>query len=241
MTKLGHMTFVCSASRAKMFRGENSKGSLTGTSTSAKFSLCCSKGAIKLPPLKDPPERLQSLLTGNTKSDCNFRNNIRAYNSSLAFASMCVTGKEHRFTNKGPYCYRINGQVYHVISQMQPEPGKEPGFSQIYIYDQENELNNCLKCFTHLDRNVLQDLQDMMEKVNPYAQKYSHVGNIIKKRPTQDVQLILKATGKNVDPRRYNLPTGTDMAEIIPTDENCTVSGRDVVIHKSVAFHPEGQ
>ena len=74
---------------------------------------------------------------------------------------MCLSGHEYKFKNHGPYCYRINGQVYHVISQMQPEEGKPPGFFYIYIlYDQHNELENQKKSFSNLDHNLLQQLQD---------------------------------------------------------------------------------
>ena len=42
---------------------------------------------------------------------------------------------------------------------MQPEQGKPPAFSQIYIYDQEHELDNCMKPFSGLDASLLLDLQ----------------------------------------------------------------------------------
>ena len=128
---VGRMTLICSECAALMFEGEKSRA-----------SFCCSHGSIKLLPIKEPPEMLKDLLKGNTKRDQCFRENIRAYNSSLAFASMCYTGQEFKFKNRGPYCFRISGQVYHSISQMVPEQGKMPNFSQIYIYDQENELDN---------------------------------------------------------------------------------------------------
>ena len=153
---------------------------------------------------------------------------------------MKVTGKVHKFDNRGPYCYRISGQVYHSISQMEPEAGKKPGFSQIYIYDQESQLQNRLNSFGDLDEQLLKELQDMMKEINPYAQMYSHVGNVIREQPTEDIRLVLKATGNAVDSRTYNLPTGTDIAVIIPTDANDFSSSRDVVIYKNVAHHPNG-
>ena len=79
----------------------------------------------------------------------------------------------------------------------------------------------------------------MIKEVNPYAEKYKQVGEVIKDKPTEDVQLVLQATGKTVDPRRYNLPTGTDVAIIIPTDGQ-HVHGRDVVIYKNASSHPKG-
>ena len=80
----------------------------------------------------------------------------------------------------------------------------------------------------------------MMKDENPYAAKYIHVSNVIKEKPTEDVHLVLKATRDSIDPRRYNLPTGTDVAVIIPTERN-DMSCRDVVIYKNATQHPTGQ
>ena len=52
--------------------------------------------------------------------------------------------------------------------------------------------------------------------------------------------MILKATNNTVDPRQYNLPTGSDVAVIMPTDSE-TASRRDIIIYKSAAQHPNGQ
>ena len=121
------MKSSCHECGALMFEQEKCDP-VPGNTFQKTFSLCCAYGAIKLPPIKEPPEKLKSLLTGNTKCHQEFRTNIQAYNSSLAFASMCLTGDEYKFKNHGPYCYRINGQVYHTISQMQLESGKRPLF-----------------------------------------------------------------------------------------------------------------
>ena len=80
----------------------------------------------------------------------------------------------------------------------------------------------------------------MMKEVNPYAQKYCHVADVINENPAEDVKLVLKATGNKVDPHRYNLPTGTDIAVIMPTDSNQTLSKRDIVVYKSAEYHSNG-
>ena len=143
-----------------MFKDETHVGKLSQSDT-ITFSACCGNGNIKLPPLKDPPDLLKNLLTGNTQRNKQFCDNIRAYNSNLAFASLCLTGQEFKFKNPGPYCYRINGQLYHALSQMQPEHAKPPTFSQIYIYiyDHEHELDYHMKPFTGLDASLLLELQ----------------------------------------------------------------------------------
>ena len=81
----------------------------------------------------------------------------------------------------------------------------------------------------------------MMKEVNPYVKEYCHAGEVMKQNPTEDIKLILKATQNTVDPCRYNLPTGTDVAVIMPTDSNQTVSKRDIVVYKNSAHHSNGQ
>ena len=41
-----------------MFKGEQSKGESKSTTS---FSLCCSHGYVKIPPIKEPPDILKSL------------------------------------------------------------------------------------------------------------------------------------------------------------------------------------
>jgi hypothetical protein len=139
------------------------------------YSLCCAYGKVQLPPLKAPPPFLQELLIANSSDARNLRDNIRAYNSSLAFASLGLTGEEFKFKTHGPYCFRINGQVYHNLGSVQPEHGQSPRFSQIYIYDQANELDNRLRWLDNLDRHVMSQLQDMMHTCNPYVAYYKQV------------------------------------------------------------------
>ena len=65
---VGLMAYTCSECVALMFKGGKSDRT-PEDSLSAKFTLCCSYGDIKLPPIKEPPEILKKLLTGNTKKD----------------------------------------------------------------------------------------------------------------------------------------------------------------------------
>ena len=63
---------------------------------------------------------------------------------------------------------------------------------------------------------------------------------MIQGNPVQDIQLVLQATGKTIDPQCYNVPTGTDIAVIIPMDTDIP-STKDVVVYRNVSQHPDGK
>ena len=56
---------ICFACGAFMFKDEKHIGKLSQTDT-VTFSICCANGNIKVPPIKNPPDLLKDLLTGNT-------------------------------------------------------------------------------------------------------------------------------------------------------------------------------
>ena len=72
---------------------------------------CCHNGKVNLPQLSSYPVEFRNLLTSNTSHGNNFREYIRQYNSSFAFASLGAN--IDKITTKGPYCFRIHGQLYH--------------------------------------------------------------------------------------------------------------------------------
>ena len=104
------------------------------------FSLCCAKGKIDLPLLKDPPKLLKDLLTNKHPKSRHFLENIIAYNKMFAFTSM--GGNFSPTQGRGPYCYTLHGQNFQKIGSLLPFPGTTPKFSQLYIYDTEHEDSN---------------------------------------------------------------------------------------------------
>ena len=100
---------VCSACSAKMWKNETHSGS--ATSGVLKFSTCCNQGKVVLPPVSDAPAILQNLMLDTTPEAKQFRDNIRAYNSSLAFTSLGA--KTPAVIGHGPPVFQIQGTVYH--------------------------------------------------------------------------------------------------------------------------------
>lgn len=219
-----------------MWKEENHIGTL---GHSAVFSTCCSEGKILLPTISDPPLILQNLLTNENDEGKEFRHNIRAYNSSLAFASLGVN--EDVLPSKGPYTFRIHGSVYHRIGHVFPEVGEQPKFSQIYIYDTENETNNRIRWNSDLNRNILELLQNMLHHNNPFAKCFKHTTELfLNQNRTVNMKLILKADTSK-DPRRYNLPTVSELSVIIPGSSEYQPTNRDIVLYKRASYHPNGQ
>ena len=92
---------------------------VSGSISKSLFSLCCSKGKVKLPDPSPLPILMQQLLT-NTE----FMKNIRIYNASFSFLSF----------KDNVYTYRIRGMVQHIIGSLTPQDGRTPKCAQIYIY-----------------------------------------------------------------------------------------------------------
>ena len=106
------------------------------------FSVCCSYGKVQLPEFKEPPPEYINLFRSLHPKSKNFMKNIRCFNSMFSFTSM--GGKIDKSINKGkgPYVFRLSGQNYHSMGSLLPNVGETPKFSQLYIYDTENEEVN---------------------------------------------------------------------------------------------------
>ena len=107
------------------------------------FTMCCLRGKIKIRVLKEPPAYLHGLLTNNDAFSRHFRENIRAINMMFSFTSL--GGKIDNSINRdrnGPKIFKLHGENYHLIGSLKPSPNKAAKFSQLYIHDTENEVQN---------------------------------------------------------------------------------------------------
>lgn len=113
------------------------------------FTMCCMRGKIKLPVLKEPPKYLHGLLTNDDAISKYFRDNIRPINMMLSFTSR--GGKIDNSINigKGPKIFKLHGENYHLIGSVKPPPGESAKFSQLYIHDTENEVENRLSALRY--------------------------------------------------------------------------------------------
>jgi hypothetical protein len=182
---------------------------------------------VKLPHLENPPKYLQDLL-----DNCNeFKNNIRAYNSVFAFTSLGASIDKKLIEKKGNYCFRIHGSIYHYMGSLLPQQKEDAKFAQIYIYDTDFQTNIRSKLMPSLDKKILIGLQKMFENCNPYVKLFRTIAESNKEN-LNDFQMIIQSDLQSNDIRRYNKPTSSDVAVIIPGDGTEAIKSRDIVIHK---------
>ena len=131
-----------------------------------------------------------------------------------------------------------NGQIYHKISQLLPEQGNTHKFSQIYLNDAATQCNTRLQLFSNLQGDIMQNLQSMLNTVNPYVALYRHVRDLFEYNPSADVALVLRTSGDGIDTHRYNVPTGTDIAMVIPVENENQPLNKNIVIYKCKENHP---
>jgi hypothetical protein len=94
------------------------------TNNNPQFSLCCENGKVLLPNLLATPQELEVLLTSKESSVVKFRDQIRMYNSVLAFTSLGAKVDESVTRGPRPYSFRIQGELYHKIGSLCPAEGQ---------------------------------------------------------------------------------------------------------------------
>lgn len=124
-----------------LWLNESKRGSTNGKNDG--YSICCMRGKVKLPvALKDPPPLLKRLIKKDHPKSEMFIENIRRYNSMFAFTSMGVKIDHSVNKGRGPYCFRLHGENYHMDGSLLPDLDKPFKFSQLYIFDTANEIQN---------------------------------------------------------------------------------------------------
>lgn len=78
----------------------------------------------------------------------------------------------------------------------------------------------------------------MLHQYNPFAKCFKHATEIFSNQnTTMNMKLILKADTSK-DPRRYNLPTVSELSVIIPGSSEYQPTNRDIVFYERASHHP---
>ena len=155
---LGAMSQSCGYCRARSWFGEKMN--------------CCRQGTVVFPMQTDVPQALSELILSY-----HVRQNIRSYNTVLAFAS---TGHNNKSFPDGTFV--LGGRSYHRIGSVLPSANESHKFSQIWTLDTHQATSRRLEIMPELRESVLQSLHEMMIQHNSLARMYKQaactIGNL---------------------------------------------------------------
>ena len=202
-----------------------------------RSGFCCGNGKIVLPPIPSLPDAISTLYI-----DVEFLQNIRRYNNALSLASLGM-GLEIIRPGFSPVV-TLQGKLYHLIGTLLPINNSAPKFAQIYFVDSNNEIKNRMRHNPNLRPDTLTSLQTCLRSVNPYITSFKAAIEL--QTVNTDVQLIVDAkrrpTGEHA--RCFNLPTGSEVAVIMPGGH---ADKLDIILHsrqgslKQIStMHPSG-
>ncbi|XP_028944574.2 uncharacterized protein [Malus domestica] len=201
-----------------------------------QFTACCMSQKVKFPPVKPTPAYLEHLLNStNSQESSHFKTNVRLYNSMMAFTSMGAKVDASINKGQGPYVFKINGQVHHLMGSLLPPEGESPKFAQLYIYDTQNEINNRMSCFPHseesskVDEQIVSGLIKMLDECNELVQLFRVARDRINEQSTSSLRLRLHGTPSNHD-AQYNLPTCDGIGGLIVGDIGQFHTERDIIV-----------
>ena len=227
----GAMNIICEECGARHFKGERPPDK--------KFTQCCRKGKVILPPPKECPAPLAQLMQNNHPKAKSFMKKIRTYNSAHAFASMEASISSP--PGRGPYCFRIHGQVYHNTTPMDVDK-INPKYADLYFMDAAQALE--FRAHSEVNagccRDLMEEIDAMLREKNPYAAVYKMMRQVLEEEyrqteaenlPHQTVGMIISSDRKNLDQRRYNSPTTNEIAVLFKSSNTKHPARRDIRGH----------
>jgi len=191
-------------------------------------SLCCHKGKVALQDIV-VPDFLRELIEKNDHTTKEYLLNVRKYNSALAFASVQVNSVQ--FNRVGPYCFKINGQMYHSVGSLNAPQGQVPSYASLFIIDADEALQHRLhhSANTECSPDLMRSLQDLLQHCNPYAQLFLSVRSLAQN--ADDVHLHFTVDNA-FDRRRFNLPTAqNEIAAVFNSVDGAPPGHFEFVIH----------
>ncbi|KAM2883182.1 hypothetical protein COP2_016053 [Malus domestica] len=206
------------------------------SSSTLQFTTCCMSQKVKFPRVKPTPPYLDDLLNPkNSRNSLQFKTNIRSYNSMMALTSMGAKVDASINKGRGPYVFKINGQVHHLMGSLLPLEGENPKFAQLYIHDTQNEVSNRIGCFSgsetveKLDHHVVDGLIKMLDECNEVVKLFRLARDMIDEGSTSHLRLRLYGAQANHD-AQYNLPACDEIGGLIVGDIGEFHTERDIIV-----------
>ncbi|KAI9091201.1 hypothetical protein K1719_028265 [Acacia pycnantha] len=167
-------------------------------------------------------------------NQCGFTN----VGSTTQSTSQSLTSKRPliiEYLDEGDLTYECH--ICGANMSLLPENGAKPVYSQLYIYDTENEVENRISAVSkHLkdstiDPIIVQQIKDMLNKYNPFVKQYRMAGSMISRPHPHGFKLRL-ISNRQHDGRTHNLPSASEVAALIIGDIDINFQRRDVIVEE---------
>lgn len=177
----------------------------------------------------------------------NFRDNIRSYNSAVSFASMGA--KVVDFNGRGPYVFKVHGQIFHRTNHIQPVNNQAAQYAQLYVIDstQATEIRvihpanqQCIaRILDQIDRffrqnNRLADTYRMLREVETRAIEEANQAGA-----ANPVVNIVFRRDRHSDNRRFNAPTANEIAMVFVNSDGEPPFQRDIRVYPLNPANPQ--
>jgi len=132
--------------------------------------------------------------------------------------------------------------MHHRLGSVLPNEGENAKYAQVYMYDGEEKVNAQLQNWEELDREVLQLLNGLLRRHNPYALAFKMAAQRMLVDLTAKLYIRMVAPA-NKDPRRYNRPVVDEIAGIIIGDELGDPelkASRDIIVERNIMPNDQG-
>jgi Helitron helicase-like domain at N-terminus len=174
-----------------------------------------------------PPE-MKTLYDGSVLSK-HYLANIRRFNSAFGMVSMGGTVNERLRPLPGIYTFRLQGEMYHQIGTLLPQPGIAPAFAQIYLIGPEQQLAQRQSVFAkEFNIDVYAVIYNVLHLYNRMVKTFKSLGEDPRFEARDNFNIVLKLPGPSRDKRILNLPLHPEVAAIMTSDyEGHT---RDIII-----------
>jgi hypothetical protein len=226
---IGRMNVICPHCQAVSWKEE-------------KWTQCCHKGRVKLWDM-ETSAGIMELFESDTAEGKFFRDNIRAYNSSLSFSSF--GGSYEINSNRGPPIFIMRGSLYHALGSYK---SNNPEFLSIYFYDGDGvgvRLNSVGLDNGGIGRVVMTRLCEALRTFNSYAREFDMMKDRINEIGSVEAQLILNdITPAGEHRRRFNTPTVNEVAALfsVPEDDvGPRVQTQGLVVQKNQTYLIDGR
>ncbi|PWA34964.1 helitron helicase-like domain-containing protein [Artemisia annua] len=207
---LGDCNERCHYCKAAFWHEERLKGH-----RDARYHLCCGGGKIYMQSEPDPPDYIKQLL-----SDAAFMQHIRAYNQMFAMTSFGANIDNTVNQGRGPYVFKVSGQIYHQIGSLCPTGDDRPCFLQLMNHFTNSDTNP-------LDPQVVQGLIQFLDTHNELVQVFRTARD---KCAENDVPEFKVRLYNGNGTRGYELPTSQAIGAIVFDSGPTTESDYDIII-----------